>query len=578
VAAVHCGDQWIDAEDLARIDGAIARLRDSSADQVVAGLLPGLSPRERATVAAHCSVGHTAVLVFPPSLAELRDELRAQGLAVGEAVASVVVRERLSRRYGRRVEELEVGILRAPVTADDGGAREIEIFALAMPPGSGLEDIAKRERAERHEEHLAFKVDRPDAVVLAGLRTLLLDCGGLVPDGGGYNSHEDGTVLYFRAADRSPTDTGAASGHHRRLELHADGHHLDVLAAHLTAPDTTTDPATRLLELMTGAWTTQAIAVAAELELADALPCPGETAAPVARLAERVGADPDALHRLLRYLATLGLVSSDQHGYRLTETGGLLRKDAALSLRPLALLYGGPFYRSFADLGYAVRTGEEAFRHVFGQGHFDHFAADPELLALFDGAMAAGAPMFQPLPDLVDFSAARTVVDIGGGIGELLGRVLTAHPRLHGVLFERPQVIEEARVRMDRAGLADRCTFASGDFTRTIPTGGDVYLLSRVLHDWDDQRCLEILRRCAEAMPDHADLVVVERLLPADDRPSLAVAWDVHMLCNVGGRERTEAHFRGLLAEAGFTLLDVTGLPLDGFLLRARRSTQADKQ
>jgi hypothetical protein len=121
------------------------------------------------------------------------------------------------------------------------------------------------------------------------------------------------------------------------------------------------------------------------------------------------------------------------------------------------------------------------------------------------------------------------------------------------------------------ARCADRCELVTGDFTAAIPAGGDMYLLSRVLHDWDDQQCLGILKRCAEAMPDHAELLIVERLLPEDDSPSLAVAWDLHMMCNVGGRERTATEYHELLADAGFELTTRHNLPLDVALLRARR-------
>lgn len=162
------------------------------------------------------------------------------------------------------------------------------------------------------------------------------------------------------------------------------------------------------------------------------------------------------------------------------------------------------------------------------------------------------------------------VVDIAGGNGELLRRILHAAPHLRGVLLERPHAIEAARGALARAGCADRAELVLGDFTCGIPGGGDVYILSRVLHDWDDQQCRALLKRCAEAMPAQAELLIVERLLPEDDSPSLAVAWDVHMLCNVGGRERTVSQYRTLLAESGFELIEQHPLPLDTALLCAR--------
>ncbi|WP_371476802.1 methyltransferase [Kitasatospora sp. NBC_00315] len=549
-----------DPADLDRIDRAVRFIGANDSADVLAGMLPALTGTERDALAAHVSFAHAAVLVFPPGLDELRADLHDRGLAVGASVPSVVVRERLAARHGRTAASLEVGILRAPVRGADGGPREIEIFALAVPPGSGLEPVATAERVHQHEAHLAFEVTTPDPVVLAGLRGILLGAGRARSDGGGHNARENSTVLYFR------TDAATGGAYHR-LELNIRGHHPALLAEHCLPTD---GPAEQLLRLMTGAWATQAIAVAAELRLADHLeqvPAPD-----TAQLAELTGTHPDSLRRLLRYLASLGVLRPDGGEYRTTSLGRLLRTGAEHSMHPLALLYGGPFYHSFGELGRAVRTGREAFEHVFGAHHFPYFAGHPELADLFDRAMAASAPMFHPVADLVDFSTAKVVVDVAGGNGELLSHILRAEPHLEGVLLERPHALEAARGVLTAAGCADRCRLEAGDFTEAVPSGGDVYLLSRVLHDWDDTQCLAILRRLAEAMPRHAELLIVERLLPTDGAPSLAVPWDVHMLCNVGGRERTAAHYGRLLADAGFELTGRTGLPLDGALLTARRS------
>jgi hypothetical protein len=276
-------------------------------------------------------------------------------------------------------------------------------------------------------------------------------------------------------------------------------------------------------------------------------------------IATATGTCHDSLLRLLRYLASLGVLRGPE--FELTDLGELLRTDARNSLHALASLYGGSFYESFGELIHSVRTGKESFAPVFGKHHFDYFAERPELG--FDRAMAAGASIFGQVAEVFDFSSARVVVDVAGGNGELLNHILDIRPHVRGVLFERPDVISRVRPR-------DRCELVAGDFTNGVPEGGDVYLLSRVLHDWDDQQCHEILKRCAEAMPPGADLLIVERLLPEDSSPSLAFAWDVHMLCNVGGRERTAEHYRGLLAEAGFMVTARHELPLDFALLQAK--------
>ncbi|MFE7192648.1 methyltransferase [Kitasatospora sp. NPDC057541] len=541
-------------------------------------LLPGLDTTALRSLTRHLRFAHAALLVFPPDPAALYADLAACGLPADVPPGpSTVVRERLAERHHRPVAALDVTIRRVPVPGTGPTPRTVEVFALPVPPGSGLRPLADHERTHQHEAHLAFELPDPEPVLLRGLRALLADHGA-TPDGGGHNPHENGTVLYFTAP------AGSRAGY-RRLELYAPGDHRAALAAHLAAP-APRPPAETLLRLLTGAWTTQALAVAARLRLPEALE-PAEAlhpdeaphpAVPVdpATLAHRTGTHPRALATLLRYLTMLGVVTPENDGHRLTAVGALLREDAPGSMRPLALMYGGPFYRSFGALDHAVRTGEPAFDHLYGENHFDHFARDPELAELFDRSMAASARMFDPVPAHPALTAAArlpagaTVVDVAGGNGELLARVLTAHPRLRGILLERPHAVEAARRTMAEAGCADRCEYRAGDFA-DVPEGGDVYLLSRVLHDWDDRRCRAILRHCARAMPAHADLLVLERLLPADGSPSLATAWDLHMLCNVGGRERTADHYGALLAAAGLDLLAHTPLPLDAALLHARR-------
>ncbi|MFE0463145.1 methyltransferase [Kitasatospora sp. NPDC058965] len=561
------------AAEFERIDRAVGFIRSHGTEEILATLLPELPPHARAAFATHCRFSHAAVLVFPPSLAALHAGLRDRGLDVGEFTPSVVVRARLAARYRRPAAELEVGILRAPVRAGDRDDCEVEIFALAVPPGSELVAIAEAERVAEHEAHLAFEVRDPDPVVLGGLRALLLDpATGLVADGGGYTAHEDATVLYFQA------ESASTAG--RRLELYVRGRHDQALRDQLAdtrlslaAPAGDEDPAETLLRLMTGAWATQAIGVAAELRLADHL---ADGPAELPALAAATGTDPASLARLLRYLGTLGLLTESGSGYGLTPVGALLGEQAEHSMRPLALLYRGPFYDSFGALGHAVRTGRPGFDHLFGAHHFEHFARDPELAELFDRAMAASSAMFAPIPALLGLTGPATVVDVAGGNGELLSRILSAAPGARGVLLERPHAVEAARKTMANAGCLDRCELLTGDFTRAVPEGGDHYLLSRVLHDWDDEQCRAILGRLAEAMPAHAELLIVERLLPQQpDAASLAVPWDVHMLCNVGGRERTAGHYAELLAQAGFVLTDRHRLPLDAVLLRARPARPA---
>ncbi|MEW1695873.1 methyltransferase [Streptomyces sp. NPDC091278] len=554
-------------DDIARLSAAAAFVREQETADLLARVLPGLDGPELRATAERCRFAHAALLVFPSDEPSLRAELAAAGLAPdGPARPSVVVRDRLAVRYGLGAGELDVRILRPPVHGPGGEGRAVEVFALTVPEGSGLGAVAAEERTADHEAHLAFDVHRPDPLVLRGLRAGFLRHGA-APDGGGYNPHEDGTVFYFDA----PGDTKSPC---RRVELYARGDHRDVLAEHL-AGSPEVHPAESLLRLLTGAWTTQALAACAELRLPEAMS--PTVAAGAGELARAVGARPENLATLLRYLAMVGVVAEEPGArgrFRLTGAGLLLREDTEGSMRSLALMYGGPFYESFARLAHTVRTGEPGFEDRYGENHFDYFARHPELAARFDRSMAASARMFAPLPGhpVVTAAAAapggRTVVDVAGGTGELLGRLLAAHPSLRGVLLERAQVVDAARARL--GAVAERCDFRTGDFA-DVPPGGDVYVLSRVLHDWDDERCRTILRHCADAMAPESELLIVERLLPVDSAPSLATAWDLHMMCNTGGRERTAAEYALLLADAGLDLVGHAPLPLEAHVLHARR-------
>lgn len=540
------------AADLDRLTATMELIRAHDTHSVLAGAVPSLPADQRAAVTRHATLDHAALLIFPETLAGLADELALHGIEVGTMTPSVVVRERLSSRYSVPIADLSVGILRAPVSDRNGWPCELEIFVMVTPPE--LAHIAEDERRHERENHVALAVRRPDPVLLRGLRTMI--SGVMRPDGGGYNGYENSTVLYFR-------DARCADPAFRRLELVSAGRFPQLQATHQRE----SCAGTELLRLLTGAWATQAIATAAELHLLDHLASVHDLPA----LAAATGTEPQSLARLLRYLASLGVVhlSGDRHG--LTDLGELLRSDLAGSMRPLALMYGGPFYRSFAELTESVRSGQESYAKAFGAHHFAHMATDPALAELFHGSMAASNAMFTGVTKVVDFSGARTVVDVAGGNGELLSRVLHAHPALHGVLLDLPNALAAARPRL--ADLADRVTLVPGDFTRAVPATGDIYLLSRVLHDWDDDQCRTILATCARNMPAHAELLVIERLLPETGDPSsLAIPWDIHMLCNTGGRERTESDYRSLLAETGFELVETHSLPLDAHVMRARRT------
>jgi O-methyltransferase domain/Dimerisation domain len=324
-----------------------------------------------------------------------------------------------------------------------------------------------------------------------------------------------------------------------------------------------------LLDLLAGPFRAYAIYTAAKLGIADELADGPRTSA---ELAERLAADSDSLHRLLRLLAGLGIVTGDDRsGFGLTSRGELLRK-ARGSMRALAICYGEHLYRPLAELPHSVRTGEPSFPKVFGTPWLDYYAKHPDAARIFDEAMAAGSAFFGAIPHAYDFSRAHTIVDVGGGNGALLAAVLTAHPDAVGVVLERPERVATTRAWLDRQRLADRCQAIGGDFFVSVPPGGDVYLLSRILHDWDDGRALALLRTCRRAMTRSSELLIVERVVP-DAGHSLALEWDIHMLANTGGRERTQAEFDDLLTRAGFAPRELRPLALDVSLIVAAPSS-----
>ncbi|MBB5802364.1 hypothetical protein F4560_002132 [Saccharothrix ecbatanensis] len=522
--------------DFRRVAESVSFIQDTSTAEALAAVLGGDAP---AAALPHLEFLHAAVLVAVERVPDAVSVLADLGVEAREPVPSVVVRDRLRRRTG---QDLDVRIVRGKVA---GGPRELELFVVAG--GSALSDEDREA-----ESHLAFRVTNGDDVLVRGLCGTLLDAG-LVVDGGGYNDHENMTVLYFR---------GVAPA--ARMELKLPGRHPDLLARHVGPPDRSRR---EMLDLMTGAWRTSAVAVVAELGVADLL---ADGPLGTADLAERTGTREDNLRRLLAYLAALGVFDRDGDEWSLTDVGAMLRSDAAGSQRDLARIYGGLFYRSFGALEHTVRTGGSAFSHVYGVPPFEHFARHPADARLFEGAMAAGTAFLELVPGVLDLPATGTVVDVAGGDGRLLGLVLDSVPGLRGVLFDRPHVAGAAADVL--AGYGERAEVVAGDFfDDPVPPGGDVYLLSRILHDWDDERCSVILRNVRAAMAEGATLALVERPI-RDGRPAvLPLAFSVHMMANTTqGRERTTDEFRELLSANGFTLEDVRELPLDMAVLVAR--------
>jgi SAM-dependent methyltransferase len=310
-------------------------------------------------------------------------------------------------------------------------------------------------------------------------------------------------------------------------------------------------------QAMRGYYLSQAIYVAAKLGIADLVEDGPKTSEELARAA---GANASSLYRVIRALACVGIFHQDERGrFAQTPYSTCLRTGVPGSLRALAIMHNEEHYRAWGDLLHSVKTGEAAFEHVFGMGWIPYQNQNPATAKAFHDALTANSSQMGVLTAAAyDFSGFKKIIDVGGGYGGLLTSILKPHPSIRGVLYDRAPIIAGAREQIDTAGLSERCELIVGDFFEAVPSGGDAYVMSRILHDWDDDRDLVILRNCHRAMAEKGKLLVVETVLPPGNEPSLAKFADLTMLViRVGARERTEAEYGDLLAHAGFKLARV---------------------
>jgi hypothetical protein len=308
--------------------------------------------------------------------------------------------------------------------------------------------------------------------------------------------------------------------------------------------------------MMTGYWVSQAHYVAAKLGVADLLT---DGPRPVESLAAATQTDARSLRRVLRALASIGIFTETSPGtIALTPLAALLRTGTPNSMRALAIMYAEEQYRAWGDILYSVQTGKNAFQRQFGTSVFEYLAQHPEAGRVFNEAMTGWtAQLVGAVMDAYDFSPFQTIVDVGGSYGTLLAAILRRYPAARGILFEQPHVAATAGEQLAAAGVAERCTTIGGDFFNEVPAGGDAYLLAQILHDWDDEACIAILRQCRRVLPANGKLLVIELVLPSDEAPFLGKWLDLHMLVMADGRERTATEYEALLRAAGFALTRV---------------------
>src|SRR5215218_2382624 len=294
-------------------------------------------------------------------------------------------------------------------------------------------------------------------------------------------------------------------------------------------------PPFAMMGLITGYWVSQAVGVVALLGVADQL---GEGPRQSDEIARAVGADPQALYRVLRLLASIGVFTEESPGsFGLTPLGETLRSDAPGSVRNFAITATAPGHGlPWGRLPDSVRTGRPMAHEALGMELFDWYAQNPEEAGYFNAAMGnLSALAAGELVQVYDFSGVRTVADIGGAHGVLLAAVLRANPAARGILFDLPHVIATAGDAIAAEGLSQRCELVSGDFFEEVPAGADLHLLKQIVHDWDDERATLLLQNCHRALCPGGKLLLVEMVIPPENRPSPAQAMDLNMMVLLGG-------------------------------------------
>jgi hypothetical protein len=312
-------------------------------------------------------------------------------------------------------------------------------------------------------------------------------------------------------------------------------------------------PPVVMLGIVQGYWASRAVYVAAKLGIADLLESGPRPCAELARVTET---HEPTLYRVLRALAGIGILQEETDGsFALTPIGATLRSDVPGSLRHFAIEeLGENHYPAWEKVLYSVKTGGIAFNQVYGKSKWQYMTEHPDEASIFNAAMSsfsfvvAGA-----IVEAYDFSASRTIVDVGGGDGSLLTTILKANGHARGILADLPHVAEQARGRIAAEGLAERCAVSPGDFFREVPSA-DTCILKWIVHDWDDDRSIAILRNCREALTPGGKVLLIEAVVEPGPATAFSKLMDLNMLVMTGGRERTEPEYRALLQSAGLTL------------------------
>ena len=313
-----------------------------------------------------------------------------------------------------------------------------------------------------------------------------------------------------------------------------------------------------LMQIGTGHFVASALQVVVRLAIPARI---ADAALTVAELATATGVQEDALYRVLRALASVGLFDeASPRRFKLTEAGQALRPDVPGNRHDMALWVTSPVhFRVYAEMMHSVRTGQPAAEKVTGVPVFEYFPRDPELSEIFNNAMTTFSKQVIPAAlEAYDFSGIDLLVDVAGGHGAVLTAVLQRYPKMRGVLFDLDHVIAGARPRIAAAGLSDRLETEAGNFFMKVTPGADAYIMKHIIHDWDDDRALRILENIRTAMGTKPGRVILlESVIPPGNTPDFGKIIDLEMLLMPGGKERTADEFEKLFADAGFELTKI---------------------
>jgi hypothetical protein len=311
------------------------------------------------------------------------------------------------------------------------------------------------------------------------------------------------------------------------------------------------------------------VLAAAQLQLADRI---GDGARTAADLASELGLQARPLHRFMRTLAGMGVLTEREgQAFALTELGQAMRKDAPGSAYATILTLGGELcQRSWNEMRYSLETGKPGLDKAFGQALFDYLAERPEEASLFSETMVGFHGLEPPaVADAFDFDRFGSIVDVGGATGNMLVHVCKRHPNVKGVLYDLPHVVTDAPALLEAHGMSDRISIEGGSFFEAVPDGHDAYILSHIIHDWDEDRCHTILGLCREAMNPGGRVLIVEMVLPEGDTPHAGKMLDMMMLVGPGGQERTPSEYAELLAPVGLKVERVVPTASDVSIVEA---------